>query len=450
MMNKPETQAEIQPLLRAGIAATKAGRSEQARQALMRVVEVDENNVQAWLWLSAVVDNPTDQLTCLENVLTLDPGNKHAQAGLARLKQDGSGPDISPPPQPAETTPTATQVTGTDSPPSSKSSAKPARDRRSSSSKYKRLSPHSSSAQASTAKPAYLMEDDVPEPVPAAPKDVFADKYLCPYCAAKTQPDDVRCKACGGELWLKVPKLQETSTLYKWVVGLQIFNLITHPVVTFLLFSAFVFVLSLMSDEFEFASLSSVPIGCASIVFLIHSILLIGLLQRWRPFFYLLLLSSILWLGCSGGAIAMRFSLGEIQSIFDLVYLGVQASLVIAQFFMVLNIGDDFTFDKYRILLEVDSGVKTGGDLLKRGQRYAERKMWGKAAIHFRQATYKLYENLETHLSLAVAYINLKLYDQAEKPLARARELSSGSFRVEKLQALLDSRREVENRSSEK
>jgi hypothetical protein len=214
----------------------------------------------------------------------------------------------------------------------------------------------------------------------------------------------------------------------------------------FLLFSAFVFVLSLMSDEFEFASLSSIPIGCASVVFFIHSILLIGLLQRWRPFFYLLLLSSILWLGCSGGAIAASLSLGEVHSIFDLIYLGFQGSLVITQFFMVLNIGDDFTFNKYRILLEVDPGLNTGGDLLKRGSRYADRKMWAKAAIHFRQATYKLYENLEAHLSLAVAYINLKLYDQAEKPLARARELSSDSFRVEKLQALLDSRRKVENR----
>jgi tetratricopeptide (TPR) repeat protein len=108
----------------------------------------------------------------------------------------------------------------------------------------------------------------------------------------------------------------------------------------------------------------------------------------------------------------------------------------------------DVPFNKYRILLEVDPGVKTGGDLLKRGQHYAERKMWAKAAIHFRQAAYKLYENLEAHLSLAVAYINLKLYDQAEKSLARARELSSGSFRVEKLQALLGSRKEKETPSS--
>jgi tetratricopeptide (TPR) repeat protein len=88
-----EIQAEVQPLLRAGIAATKAGQTERARQALMRVIELDETNVQAWLWLSAVVDDPTDKFTCLHNVLTLDPDNKPAKVGLARLEQQAASPE---------------------------------------------------------------------------------------------------------------------------------------------------------------------------------------------------------------------------------------------------------------------------------------------------------------------------------------------------------------------
>ena len=64
--------------LRAGIAAAKAGQRERARTLLMRVVEQDEENVSAWLWLSGVVDSLDDREVCLENVLTLDPDNDAA------------------------------------------------------------------------------------------------------------------------------------------------------------------------------------------------------------------------------------------------------------------------------------------------------------------------------------------------------------------------------------
>ena len=58
-----------------------------ARQLLLEAVEKDEANVQAWLWLSTVMDNPDDQLTCLENVLALEPDNTSAQKGMALLKK---------------------------------------------------------------------------------------------------------------------------------------------------------------------------------------------------------------------------------------------------------------------------------------------------------------------------------------------------------------------------
>ena len=88
--------SSIQALLQEGIAAAKlaqqkpipagANPREQAKELLFRVIELDEENVSAWLWLSTVVDTQEERETCLENVLLLDPHNKHAQAGLARLK----------------------------------------------------------------------------------------------------------------------------------------------------------------------------------------------------------------------------------------------------------------------------------------------------------------------------------------------------------------------------
>ena len=90
-------QSQIDALLRQGIAAAKAGQTEQARQILLRVVELDETNVQGWLWLSSVVVDPAEKFTCLHNVLTLDPDNRPAQLGLARLDQQSPFPNLQTP-----------------------------------------------------------------------------------------------------------------------------------------------------------------------------------------------------------------------------------------------------------------------------------------------------------------------------------------------------------------
>ena len=48
----PSTVAD---LLQQAIAAAKAKRPAQSRERLMRTVELDDHNEQAWLWLSGVV-----------------------------------------------------------------------------------------------------------------------------------------------------------------------------------------------------------------------------------------------------------------------------------------------------------------------------------------------------------------------------------------------------------
>jgi tetratricopeptide (TPR) repeat protein len=75
-------------LLQQGIAAAKAGQDEQARKALLKVLEVDERNEQAWLWLSGVVEPLEEKRICLENVLAINPDSSHAQIGLRWLERN--------------------------------------------------------------------------------------------------------------------------------------------------------------------------------------------------------------------------------------------------------------------------------------------------------------------------------------------------------------------------
>src|SRR5512136_2163148 len=88
---------EINLWLTDGIAAAKDGRRAEARELLLRVVNADENNVRAWLWLSGVVKTLEDRERCLENVLTIDPVNEAAQRGLAKVRAEiEATPEIEP------------------------------------------------------------------------------------------------------------------------------------------------------------------------------------------------------------------------------------------------------------------------------------------------------------------------------------------------------------------
>jgi len=172
--------SSIQELLREGIAAAKLAQQksasadldqrERARELLIRVTEFDERNILAWLWLSTVVDTAEEKQACLENVLVLDPANKHALAGLARLKETPpSQPpsDHEPPPAPL-----------------------PAR------SKYARLKPKA----AGQAQPARTQT-----PAIAARPVQQRSGLACPFCEQSTSAIDKVCPHCTLPLVMSCP-----------------------------------------------------------------------------------------------------------------------------------------------------------------------------------------------------------------------------------------------------
>jgi hypothetical protein len=92
--------ANVDAMVRAGAEAYRNGNKGDARTLLEKAIELDQYNEQAWLWLSAVVDTPEEQRTCLENVLVINPNNERALMGLRSL---GIDPGI--PQKPATPTP---------------------------------------------------------------------------------------------------------------------------------------------------------------------------------------------------------------------------------------------------------------------------------------------------------------------------------------------------------
>ena len=67
------------------IAAARVGDRHRARQILSRLLRSDSSNTEYWIWMSAVVDSPTERVYCLESALKIDPTNRAAMRGLVIL-----------------------------------------------------------------------------------------------------------------------------------------------------------------------------------------------------------------------------------------------------------------------------------------------------------------------------------------------------------------------------
>ncbi len=90
---------DTQTLLDQSIASLRLGNKEEARRKLMQVINVDEDNELAWLYLSEAVESDADRLVCLENVLTLNSANQQAATALSALQAKmGKGKPEAPAP----------------------------------------------------------------------------------------------------------------------------------------------------------------------------------------------------------------------------------------------------------------------------------------------------------------------------------------------------------------
>ncbi|VAW31361.1 hypothetical protein MNBD_CHLOROFLEXI01-177 [hydrothermal vent metagenome] len=137
--------AGVRELLRQGVAATKAGKMDEAFFYLSWVLRTDANEkqqAQAWLWLSQVYDEPTDKRDCLEQVLAFDPTHGVARRGMALLDGRLQASEIIDPNQ-------------------------------------------------------------LQQPISEPPEEIGAEQFSCPRCAAKLQfsadGQRLRCGFCGYE-----------------------------------------------------------------------------------------------------------------------------------------------------------------------------------------------------------------------------------------------------------
>jgi hypothetical protein len=93
------TTDEVNVILQQAVAAIKSGEKEIGKRLLVEIIELDENNKVAWLWMTRCVTDRSVRRECFERVLEIDPNNELAQKGLRQLDTLGkakSSPTIAP------------------------------------------------------------------------------------------------------------------------------------------------------------------------------------------------------------------------------------------------------------------------------------------------------------------------------------------------------------------
>ena len=435
----------IDELLRKGIAAAKAGQRGQARELLTRVVDYDERNAPAWLWLSGVVDSLEDREICLENVLAIEPDNDAASRGLAWVRQQIQQTEA-PPPSPADTAVVESPVVARSHTPSTTAAAVLYEDSADHQPQqgWEPASPTTPEdgivespvvARARTAPTAaaamlrgeseFLYPAVMPEPA-ALPANEFDDEYLCPYCASLTEPEDRRCKFCGGQLWIKSRKQEKRSTWLWFAIALQLINATyaALPVIVILLLEG-----TIIADFLGLSAIPRVVVYLLALPSVFATALALGLYVRWRVVYYLLFADAVI--GVAMAVVGFAFSQALTSGIITFV-------LAIARFMVVLQLGGDFEWQRSRILFRLDRGLKSAVEFMTRADFYNQQKMWGLAMLHIRSALGLMPDRMDCRLALIVAYIRLKRYDMAANALEQAKRTAPDDPRLAKVEALLN------------
>jgi tetratricopeptide (TPR) repeat protein len=400
----------LQEKLAQGITAAKAGNKPEARRLLTEVVKTDERQLEAWLWLSQVLDSLEDKTVCLENALTLDPDNEFAQKQLAQVKSS------------QEKLFAPTYAPGEEEPPP---------------------------MVAPTPEPVQLSTADYPHQ-----PDEFDDPLLCPYCVAPTQADDKSCPSCHQSFIVK-RRLKKERSVWLWR-GIFI-QLVIALFLTAFGVGYFVLIAKLSGIPSPspflpvyFGQPVDQPPEAVDIMLqvfplwlfwgligaTIYSLLLILVLYFRTPNGHVIYLTNggiTLVLGLFG-AIIFYHSTIAIAACIILFIIGA------VQLLITMNLWYDFTFEQGRLSLKIDRDAKGHTALFLSGRKYSELGMWGLAVIHLRRAVTGEPNKLIYNIALIVAYMNIKRYDLAKEVLTRAEKLAPNSPEVQKLKTELAAR----------
>lgn len=414
-------------LLEQGISAAITGRRDEARTLLTQVVEADDGNEQAWLWLAGLVEAPEEIRTCLENVLHLNPDNIKAQQGLVWLEQ--------------------------------RHGTRPVAD----GDVIDSLPTQSAPAAGDPAVPAAPLPRDMPDPAAVlAVAELAALDAACPYCGTAAPPEAKRCPSCGKQLMERAAGNQKRSKALTTLGGLSavggIFSLLGAALVVAMLVmlqqnSGFygMRIADFTRAGVSIASLYSRLLGGVGYA-VFQLVIARGLFQRKRwawivtailqvlqllaallVVVFFSVLSRMVLVGLPGGTSQSSAPLGS--AVFTLIALLVFVPQITALLLLFLSYGDVFAPMQRQVLR---LGVVSPAKHYNNGLDYKNRGMWYMAAQEWAAAV--KHAPLEPNFlhALGLAFVQLKQFDRARITLDFARQVAPADAAIVDSRILVD------------
>ncbi len=413
-MAPTNSEHDIKNLLRAGIAAAKAGQKEEAHKFLMDVLRANDRNETAWLWLSGVVASNDERRICLENVLTLNPGNQTARRGLEKLAASEAEAASQPT---AEIPPVAMEekVIRREFAPFSPASAILYPERQVQEVRWQEPVVPQKAAQAEIR--AQSSYDDV----------WSRNEDICAFCAHPVTPDDAKCPKCGHNLMRKRFTYEKptSSTHVYWVLLVGLGQLFLIEAI----------VLILVGKNYLAAGGYGVLLlifwGLAVGVYFrqswAHLMSIIGLLLVLFGF----LLTAVVDVDFSRLGLAVldesiqNFISPFVGGLLDFLKVFEVATAVLGLFYGIFKAGPDFERIETQMIATVTKGRRTAADYHNIARQLSGKGMWASAALHWQRAAAQEPGQVTYQKQLGLAYARLGFYQRSLDVLQSAFDMST-------------------------
>lgn len=400
-------QDQIDRILIDGITAVKNGENERAQELLLAVIKADEDNEQAWLWLSGTVDSNEERQICLENVLVINPDNATAKRGLELL---GYAPE----------------------PAKGSSAPRPHSDNND------RVIPNLALFKDEPSSEIQHQHAQLSPPpgIVFQSESTFDDVWeresdICEYCAFEISYENRRCPNCNHRLFAshyRYTKASSDLTIY-WVLLLGVAQL-----------SLILIMLNLLLRE---SLLATVWHGLMLIVLVV---LVVGVFFRqfWAyiaSLVFLIFAVATIILGFVIGptvedVVARAIESGFFQSLSDRPYIYIlgplenllvpfqSLAIILAFFFGAFRVGPDFERVKVRQIARVDRGLGDASQLYAAGNEYARQKKWASAVLQYQKAVALFPTQFYYQRDLGQAYTKLGYYQRGLDVLESAHRMT--------------------------
>lgn len=420
-----ELAAWQEAALREGIAAAQAGETATARRFLTQVVEADEHNEQAWLWLAEVVSTPEERSICLENVLALNPQNFLARQSLEELDKSApaAGTEIVVRKEYAPISPAAAL-----------------------------LHPESRVLEWRYRDPTTVQQAPA---VSIASSSAFTDVWseetaVCAYCAAKIDEDATRCHNCGRSLQQKRFRYPNPSAnlhvLWVLLAGLgQLFliqgiyavvieRVLLGAISAGLLLALFLILAAGVYYRRSWAHLGA--IGATSLF------LLAALIRPLLPIDFHLLDIQLTGIDPFLANFLGAFAQNVAQFI-RAMQLGA-AGLVLG--YAIFGAGPDFAREEEQLIARLDKGLQYASDYHAAARKHAQAGRLATAVLHWQRAAAKEPHQTQYLRFLSLAYARLGFYERSLDALNSALRLTTNQQKRAELQQLINTiaRRKVD------